>query len=282
MQAEVILGFQPAPASPAALVGLSDVLRASARALVEARTGFDRLNRAGSVWDGPAGAPLATLLRRFSDDLETLEESLVDCLAAADAWRQGVLRRQAHVSDLVTAVADLPSDPSAEGRRTRLLAAAREVEQEHERAAGDLAAAFEDLSAAVRGLMEPSADLAADLDYALLTLSAALDDWVATEASELLQTALALGDVAALTTVISELVGIPGLGRCPADTREVHEVVAKTPGSHRLIRALRQQWVDVAPVALPEASFAGRSAGRPRRLARSLEDNDNGHLDSPC
>lgn len=276
MQAEVILGFDPAPADPASLVSLSDVLRATVRALVEARSGIDRLGRAGSVWEGPAGAPLADLLRRFSGALEALEEALVDCIPAADAWRAGVLRRQAQVRDLVAAVADLPADGSGRERRTRLLAAAREVEQEHERGAGDLAAAFADLSAAVRHLVDPSADLAAELDRALLALGVALDDWIATEAPQLIQTAAALGDVAALTTVISGLVGVAALGRDPAETKAVREVVSKTPGSHRLIRALRRQWADLAPAALPEASFAGSSTQRPGGLARSLTDGESG------
>lgn len=274
MRAEVILGFEPAPADPPTLVGLSEVLRATVRALVEARTGFDRLARVGAVWDGPAGAPLVGLLTRFSRDLHTLEDAVVDCMAAAESWREGALRRQAQVSDLVAVAAELPDDSAGQDRRTALLTAAHDIEHEHERAAGDLAAAFADLSAAVQRLVHPSADLAAELDAALLALRAALDDWIASEGAELLHTATALADVAALTTVISELIGIAALERSPSDSEGVRGVVAKSPAAHRLIRALRRQWTDLAPATLPEASFAGGAADRSGSLARRLAAGD--------
>jgi hypothetical protein len=70
-----------------------------------------------------------------------------------------------------------------------------------------------------------------------------------------------LGEVAGLTTVISELVGIAALGRKPGDAAGVREIIARSPGSHRLIRALRRQWLEVAPATLPEATFSSRSSG---------------------
>ncbi|MBA2774226.1 MAG: hypothetical protein H0U36_09320, partial [Nocardioidaceae bacterium] len=83
----------------------------------------------------------------------------------------------------------------------------------------------------------------------------------AAEAPELLRTAIALGEVAGLTTVISELVGIAALGRKPGEAAGVSDIIARSPGSHRLIRALRRQWLEVAPAALPEATFAIRQSG---------------------
>ena len=131
---------------------------------------------------------------------------------------------------------------------------------EHDRAAADLAAAFEELSGAVEQIVRADDDLAGELDRALVALTAAIDAWMEAEAPELLRTAIALGEVAGLTTVISELVGIAALGRKPGDAMGVGEVIARSPGSHRLIRALRRQWLEVAPATLPEATFASRSS----------------------
>lgn len=68
------------------MVALSDLVRKVIRALVYARAGLDRVARAGSVWDGLTGAPVATVLRRYSVRLVALEESLVGCMQAVDQW----------------------------------------------------------------------------------------------------------------------------------------------------------------------------------------------------
>ncbi len=262
MRADLVLGFDPAPADPQALAALRDGLRTAIRALVEARVQrFDTLGRAGSVWDGPAGAPIATLLRRYTRLMSALEESLVDCMQAVDSWIDQTAERQAQVAEIVASVADLAGDADADDRRTRLIATARELGDEHDRAAGDLAAVFEELSLTVEQIVRPD-DLAAELDRALLALSAAVDDWITAEAPELIRTAMALGEVAGLTTVISELVGIAALGRNPGDAAGVSEIIARSPGSHRLIRALRRQWLEVAPTTLPAATFAFQTSGQ--------------------
>jgi ABC-type transporter Mla subunit MlaD len=258
MRPETILGFDPAPGRIAGLVAVSDVLRRSIRGLVDARAGLDRLGRTGSVWDGPSGAPIATLLRHYTRQLSVLEEALLDCMQAVDQWRDGVEQRQAQVADIVAAVAETSGEPEAQDRRTRLLSSAREIGAEHERAARDLAGVFEDLSTTVAELEAGADDFAAELDHALLALTAAVEDWIDAEGPELIRTAIALGEVAGLTTVISELVGIAALGRNPEEAEGVSAIVARSPGSHRLIRALRRQWQEVAPTSLPPASFAIR------------------------
>jgi len=193
--------------------------------------------------------------------MSALEESLVDCLRAVESWREATEQRQSQVASIVASVAELAGDPAAEDRRSRLIATARELGVEHDRAAADLAAAFEELSGAVEQIVRAEDDLAGELDRALVALTAAIDDWIVAEAPELLRTAIALGDVAGLTTVISELVGIAALGRQPGEAAGVGEIIARSPGSHRLIRALRRQWLEVAPAMLPEATFSSRTAG---------------------
>ncbi len=261
MRPELILGFDPTPSDPQRLVVLSDALRKVIRTLAQSRAELERIGRTGSVWDGPAGAPIAALLRRYSLQMSALEESLVDCLQAVDNWREGVEQRQAQVANIVAAVSDLAGDATTQDRRTRLIAAARELGVEHDRAAADLTGAFEELSGAVEQIVRADDDLAGELDRALIALTAAIDDWIAAEAPELLRTAIALGEVAGLTTVISELVGIAALGRKPGEAAGVSDLIARSPGSHRLIRALRRQWLEVAPAALPEATFSIRQSG---------------------
>ncbi|MGH3508210.1 MAG: hypothetical protein ACRDO2_13500 [Nocardioidaceae bacterium] len=272
---DTILGFDPLPGDPTALASLPDVLRRSIRALVEARTGLDRLGRTGSVLDGPAGAPIATLLRTYSRRISALEQALLDCMHAVDHWRDGLDHRQGQVADIVSVVADLAGRPEVQDRRTRLIASAREIGAEHDRAARDLAGAFEDLSSLLAELPGRDDDLAADLDRALLALATPVDDWIEAEGPELIRTAIALGEVAGLTTVISELVGIAALGRNPGDAEGVGEIIARSPGSHRLIRALRRQWQEVAPEALPSATFAvSRVPGIGGRLDGATLDGD--------
>lgn len=135
MRADLILGFDPVPADETSLVSLSHGLRTVIRALVEARLGLGQLGRSGSVWDGPAGAPVATLLRRYSQQLSALEEPLVDYLRVVDVWRYGSQERQGQVAEIVEAVADLAGQPDADDRRTRLIATAAEIGLDHERAA---------------------------------------------------------------------------------------------------------------------------------------------------
>lgn len=277
MRADLVLGFDPAPADPRSVVAVGDGVRRAVRALTAARDQLDRLGRAGSVWEGPAGAPVVDLLRRLSSRFFVLEEALIGCLQAVDRWHMLAGDHQERVADLVAAVADLAGDDDGGERRTRLLDAARELAAEHERGARDLAVAFEGLSATVERLRAGEDDLAGDLHRALAALEAAVEQWIEDEAAELLRTVAALGEVAALTTVISEIVGLASLQRRPGEAAGVSQIVARSPSSHRLIRALRQQWVEQAPIALPESTFAAsRSSGLTGavsgRLSRGLDD----------
>ncbi len=249
-----MLGFDPAPGDPSGVARLSDALHKTIRGLVDSRAGLDAVAPAGSVWDGAVGAPLVALVRRYSLQLRELEEALIGCLATLDGWAADLAERQSRVRDLVDAVADLASD-EAQDRRDQLLAQARELAAEHESAARDVAAVFEELSSVAQVLTRSDSDLADDVAAAVRAMTAAVAEWVESEGPELVRTAVALGEVAALTTVISELVGVAELDRTPGDDAAVREIVSRSPAAHRLIKALQQQWLEVAP-ELPEASFA--------------------------
>lgn len=254
MRPEAVLGFDPAPGDPTAVDRLAETLHKLIRALVESRASLDALGPAGSVWEGPTGAPVAALVRRYSLQLGELEEALVGCRSAVDEWRLGLADRNERTGDLVERIADLADEEDAAGRREELTSRARDLEAEHQRAARDLALSFEQLSATVERLSSGDQDLADELDAAVRAMVQAVEEWVATEGPELIRTAVALGEVAALTTVISELVGVAALDRAPGDGAGVRDIISRSPGAHRLIKALHQRWLEVAP-ALPEATF---------------------------
>jgi hypothetical protein len=277
MRPDAVLGFDPAPGDPSSVDRLSEILHKVIRGLVETRLVLDALGPAGSVWDGAVGAPVVALLRRYSLRLRELEDALLGCLTTLDGWKTGVEERQSRVRDIVNVIADLAGE-SAEERRDQQLARAREVDVEHQRAARGVAAAFEELSATVERLGRSDNDLADEVDAAVRAMAQAVEDWVESEGPELVRTAVALGEVAALTTVISELVGVAALDRTPGDDAGVREIISRSPGAHRLIKALQQQWLEVAP-DLPEASF-GRD--RPSELAESIAGRlAGGEADQP-
>ncbi len=249
-----MLGFDPAPGDPTSVERMSRTVHQVVRGLVEGRLALDSLAPAGSIWDGALGAPIVALLRRYSLQLAEIEEVLIGCLTALDGWRAELDERQARVGELVDRVADLAVDADAQERRERLLAQAREVESEHRAGARQLAVAFEEVSSFMERLAGSDQDLDSELDAALRAMMRLVQEWVEAEGPELLRTAAALGEVAALTTVISELVGIAALGRVPGEAAGVHDVISRSPAAHRLIRALHQRWAEVAPT-LPEATF---------------------------
>ncbi len=256
MRAEVILGFDPVPGEASGVLAVSETLHKTIRALAEARMGLDSVIRSGSVFEGRSGEPIVSIMLRISRRLLNLEDAVVETRTALELWRTGLDQRQSEVAEIVRAVAESAGQPDAEERRNRLLGQASDLGDQHQRAAADLAAAFETLSARAAETTRADNALVGDLDRALTALELAVEGWIETEGPELIKTAIALGEVAGLTTVISELVGIAALGRVPGEADGVSETIARSPGSHRLIRALRQQWLELAPETLPEATFA--------------------------
>lgn len=272
MRPELILGFDPAPADRAQLSALQDALRAVVRGVVAARGRVVALlGRSGPVWDGAAAAPVAGPLQRLVQRHTTLEEALVDVLRVLEVWETGVVRRQDRAEEVVAAVADLAGDETAKQRRAGLIQQGRELAAEHERAAADLRRGLESFSEAVASLAASDDDLPADLDRALTGLETAVEEWIEAEGPELLRTARSLAEVVELTTVVSELVGIAALGRTPGDAHGVGALVARSPASYRLVRALRQQWADLPPEALADASFADRRYSRGETVRARLE-----------
>lgn len=278
MRAHLVLGFDPAPADPEALARLTDGLRAVVRGLVESRSALEALGRAGSVWDGALGAPVVALVRRYSLRMSGVEDAVVGCLTVLDAWRADVDRRHAEVANLTELAADLGTEDGAEARRSQLVARARDIAAAHDRGARDVAAAFEELSTIGEQQVSAESDLAEEVEAALRALAEAVQEWVEAEGPGLVRTAAALGEVAALTTVISELVGVAALGRTPADGAGVRDIISRSPAAHRLIRALHQTWLEVAPASLPEATFAPSRRGE---LADAIAGRLSGGPDTP-
>jgi len=107
-------------------------------------------------------------------------------------------------------------------------------------------------------------------------MAQAVDAWIETEGLELLRSAGSLTEVAGLTTVISDLVGVAALSRRPVDAAGASTVVAGGPAAHRLIKALHQRWLEVAPESLPNATFAST------RRTDLLDALDGGAPVPPC
>lgn len=257
MKPAAVLGFDPTPpGDPATLDGVTDALHRVMRGLVMSRRGLESIGNAGSTWDGAAGAAIVTVIRRYTISCGELEEVLVECLQALEAWRRGTDERQRAVARVVESVADLAGVPSVDDRRARLLAQARDIQSEHQRDAASLVAAFESLSTAAGTLTAAQTDLAGELDAAILAMTAAVDRWIEQEGPELLRSTASLSDVAGLTTVIFDLVGVAALKRIPGDAAGATAVAAGSPAAHRLIKALHRRWLEGAPQSLPDASFA--------------------------
>lgn len=277
MKPAAVLGFDPAPADAAALDDVTQALHRVMRSLVMSRSGLDALGSAGSAWDGPSGAPVVALLRRYTTSIAQLEEALLGCLQALEECSRGSAERQLEVARIVEAVADLAGVVDDDGRRrSRLMAQARDIADEHQRGARSLIAAFESLGAVARALLAAHSDLATDLDTALLARSEAVDRWIEQEAPALLRSAATLSEVAGLTTVISDLVGVAALDRTPEEAAGARAVVAGSPAAYRLIKALHSRWAEVAPESLPAASFAAaRRTGLVDALAPRTADQQS-------
>lgn len=279
MKAELVLGFDPVPGDPRASLALSDALRTATRGVVEARSALGRLTAGGPGWDGPAGEAVLGIVREISGRLGVVEGGLASCQTAVEEWRAGEEDRRQRSDRVVEAVADLAGQPDGEDRRARLENEAREILSAHEAAAAALCAPFDDF-AEVLIRRSDDVDLAAELDQAVGRLTDEVDAWIGENADELVATATALGQVAGLTTVVTELLGVSSFDRVPEDADGVKEIVGRSPGSHRLVRALRRHWNDVAPESLPAATFG---QGRRDDLAELLAsvstppDADRGH-----
>jgi hypothetical protein len=275
MQADLILGFDPVPGDSASARALSDVLHKTVGALIEARANLESTISSGPMFESRLGSAVADIVHRINLRLSRLEDAVIDCRRAVEEWRVGLDRRQGEVAEIVGVVAELAGRPDAQERRDQLVEHAREIEVQHDRAAHDLAVAFEQLTEATQVLSSGLALLAADLDVALTRLEVAIGQWIEAESAELVRTALALVEVADLTTVVSELVGVAALGRTPGEADGVQETIARGPASHRLVKALRRDWLELAPESLPEASFGQRDRSIARIVAGLGTDDDS-------
>lgn len=254
LRPESVLGFDPVPTDPSAAIELASTVHAVVGALVEGQRALELSVRTGTVWDGALGAPVAAVVRGLAGQLGELADLLIACRESLDEWRLGLQSRRSEVAAIVESISTLPDGSEPAARRGRLVAHAREIEGEQRAADGRLRSAFEELRASAE--KRSQVDLEHELAEAVRALDSAVESWVASEGSQLVRTALALGEVAALTTVISELVGVADLDRAPGDAEGVAEIVSRSPAAHRLVRALHRRWSELAPAGLPPATFA--------------------------
>jgi len=256
VNAERFLGADPAPGDLDAVDRLARVLASCVLVLSKSRRRVEHLVAPDSIWQGRAVEPLNVSLTALTARVRHLEDSVIGLSQALETWRAGVADRQARVAELVETMSQLAGETDAEDRRDAVRARASQVAAEHTADAGTLLTAADTLAEALsRHPDEP--DLAGELDRALTSLDAAVDEWVADASAELLATAQGVVDTAGLTLVASQLVGL--LDGRPGDAAAVVEVANHTTGSHRLQQALHRSWSALAPDRLPRASFVGRT-----------------------
>lgn len=281
MRPERFLGVDPAPGDLAGTDVLIASLREVVRELVEARGRIDAQLPADGVWSGPVAAPLTEAFVGLSRRLLLYEDVVVDVARAVDGWRAGLAARTDRTAELVEQASRLGgqgADAEAEGRRQALQMAVAEVQRDHEAAAQTLHRQLDEVRATLQ--VADALGLADQVDRAGDAVLAAVEEWVREQAAEVTATAESLVQVAGLTTVVTELVGVTGLDRAPLEGDGVAEVAGHGAGAHRLLAALGRAWTDVAPTSLPIATFAvvGGSAGSvlaDRVQGRSRPDADS-------
>ena len=258
MNAERVLGADPAPGSLDALDRVRRVLGSCVLALGESRRRVEHLAGPDSIWQGPAVEPLVATLSEMANRLRHLEDAVIDLAQALETWRSGVAQRQGRVAELTEAMSQLAGETGADEPRSAVLAQAGQVAAEHAADAAALLAAADGLAEALaRHSDDP--DLAGELDRGLTGVDAAVTEWIADASAELVVTAQGLADTAGLTLAASQLVGL--VEGTPGDRAAVAQVANAATGSHRLQRALRRSWSSLAPDRLPTATFTGLGTG---------------------
>ncbi len=258
---ERFLGADPTPGDLAETDAVMGALREVVRLLVESRGRVDAQLAADGVWSGPVAEPLSRALGALSRRLLAYEDAVAELARAVDEWRAGFADRTDRTVELVEQMSRLAGDDDSEGLRATVRAAADELARDHESAAATLRRAVDEVAGSLDG--RDRLDLADELGHAAAALTVAVEQWVQEQAAEMAATAESLVQVAGLTRVVTELLGVTGLDRAPIEDDDVAAMASRGASAHRLLGALSRAWTDVAPTSLPIATFAvvGGSAG---------------------
>jgi hypothetical protein len=265
---ERFLGIDPAPGDLGSVDRVGGALRAVVLALAESRLRIEALVGPQSVWQGPVARPVVATLTDLVARLRAVEDAAVDFAQAVETWRTGLVIRQQRRAELTETISQLAGRPDAEVERQRVLAEVQQMAAEHAAGGASLMAAADGL-AEVLADADDGSELASDLDRGVGAVSAAIEDWIAESAAELVATAESLSDTAGLTTVVSQILGVVG-DEAPDEAENVRRLASVSAGAHRLRLALRRSWASLAPEELPAASFAAAGSTSPAAISDRL------------
>jgi hypothetical protein len=265
---ERFLGTDPAPGDLSSVDRVAGALRAVVLALAESRLRIEALVGPQSVWQGPVARPVVAALTDLMARLRAVEDATVDFAQAVESWRTGLVIRQQRRAELTETISQLAGRPDAEIERQRVLAEVQQMAAEHAASGATLMAAADGL-AEVLADADDGSELASDLDRGVSAVSAAIEEWIAESASELVATAESLSDTAGLTTVVSQILGVVG-DEAPDEVENVRRLASVSAGAHRLRLALRRSWASLAPEELPAASFAAAGSANPAAISDRL------------
>lgn len=272
MNPERFLGSDPTPGD---LVGIDEVLSAVRDVVVvlaETRQRIDEAIGPDSIWQGSEVEPIVDGMAAMSTRLRTLEDAVVAFGAAWRDWRQGVAGRQDATAELVEEMSQLAGVDDAEARREDVRKRAAAIATRHEQEAAELVGACEDLIAVVSVKRDGDVDVAAMLGRGFTGLREAVEAWLREASDEVRRTTGELADVAEVTAVAPQLVGV-GSTANGISSQKAWEIAANAPASYRLQEVLRRDWSNVRAPALRSASFAGRGI---RSSSRAIADRIRG------
>lgn len=258
MNPERFLGSDPTPGD---LVGIDDVLsvvREVVVVLAETRQSIDAAIGPESIWQGSEVEPIVDGMSAMSTRLRTLEHSVVAFASAWQEWRQGVAARQDATAELVEEMSQLAGIDDAESRREDVRKRAAALATHHKQEATELVGACEDLIATVSTKHDD--DVAAMLGRGFTGLREAVEVWLREASEEVRRTTGELEDVAEVTAVAPQLVGV-GASADGISSEKAWQIAATSPASYRLQEILRRDWSTTAPRSLRPASFGERDVG---------------------
>lgn len=270
MNPERFLGSDPTPGDLAGIDQVLSTVRDVVVVLVETRQRIDAAIGPDSIWQGSEVEPIVDGMTAMSARLRTLEQAVVAFAGTWQEWRQGVAARQDATAELVEEMSQLAGIADVEPRREDVRRRAAALALRHEQEATELVGGCEDLIATVSA--KPDDDVAAMLGRGFTGLREAVETWLREASDEVRRTTGELDDVADVTAVAPQLVGV-GVGSDGISSARAWEIAAKAPASHRLQEVLRRDWSGTRTPTLRPASFAGRAV---RSSGQAIADRIRG------
>ncbi len=277
MNPERFLGSDPTPGDLAGIDEVLSVVREVVVVLAETRQRIDEVIGPDSIWQGSEVEPIVDGMSAMSTRLRNLEQAVVAFASSWQEWRQGVAARQDATAELVDEMSQLAGIADAEARRDDVRQRANLLAAQHEQEAAALVVACEDLIAVAS--VQHDDDIAAMLGRGFTGLREAVEVWLREASDEVRRTTGELTDVADVTAVAPQLVGV-GVAADGISSQKAWEIAQRAPASYRLQEVLRRDWSSVRAPTLQSASFGGEARAPGRGIADRIRGITRGSADS--